>query len=421
MTLLALGISHKSAPVSLRERLAFSTDSLVIALQDLRAQMKVPEAAILSTCNRTEVYCKLDELKPKAIIHWLSNFHKLTLTELSPHIYAHVDHEAIRHLLRVACGLDSMVLGEPQILGQMKVAFQTAKSAGTLGKALDRLFQHTFSVAKQIRTDTAIGSSPVSVAFAAVDLARQIFGDLTTRTAMLIGAGETIDLAARHLASQKVRDIIVANRTLERALKLTESVYGQAITLPEIPNYLAKADIIISSTASPLPILGKGIVESALEKRKYQPMLMIDIAVPRDIEPEIAQLDDVYLYSVDDLHEIIDENIESRREAAIQAEQIIVTKTTQFEGWLRSQGAVSSIRIYRGNAEQIRDQILAKSVQQLNSGKSAEDVLKQLAHILTNKLIHTPSTVLQRAGADGRTDLVDAAHELLGLERRQNS
>jgi glutamyl-tRNA reductase len=310
-----------------------------------------------------------------------------------------------------------MVLGEPQILGQVKAAFRTASQASGTGKLLARLFQHAFSVAKQIRTDTAIGNSPVSVAFAAVSLARQIFTDLSSQCALLIGAGETIELAARHLHQHGIGRMIVANRTLERAHLLANQFDAYAISLTELSHHLAEADIVISSTASPLPVLGKGTVESALKKRKHRPMFMVDIAVPRDIEAEVGTLNDVYLYTVDDLEEVVQENQRSRREAAEQAEEIIELHANEFMAWLRSLDAVSLIQGYRAQAHQVRDEVLDRALHQLQCGKPPEEALRFLAHTLTNKLIHTPSTRLRQAGADGRNELLDAANTLFELRQ----
>ncbi len=416
MSLLALGLNHKTAPVDIRERVTFGPDIIVAALRSLLDMPGVEEAVILSTCNRTEIYCGLSGTEPDEINQWLSNFHGLELETISPYLYQHDGKEAIQHLLRVACGLDSMVLGEPQILGQVKAAYQTANDANVTGKLLGRLFQHTFSVAKQVRTDTAIGCSPVSVAFAAVSLARQIFSDLSQQTAMLIGAGETIELAARHLHQHGIGRIIVANRTLDRAHSLANQFDGYAISLTEISTHLSEADIIISSTASPLPILGKGAVESALQKRRHQPVFMVDIAVPRDIEAEVGNLNDVYLYTVDDLDEVIQENMRSRQEAAQQALEIIEQHTEEFMGWLRSLDAVSIIQDYRSQAETIRDEVLERSLRHLKNGKDPEDTLRYLAHTLTNKILHTPSTQIRQAGFQGQQSLLRAADTLLKIK-----
>ncbi len=413
MSLLALGVNHQTAPVTIRERVAFAPGTLMDALRDLVACRDIREAAILSTCNRTEIYCGADNPDDSLILDWFREFHQLSRDEIAPYVYSHPDRLAVRHMLRVASGLDSLVLGEPQILGQMKQAYTAASNAGTVGFMLNRLFQHTFSVAKQVRTDTAIGASPVSVAFAAVSLARQIFSDLSRHTALLIGAGETIELVARHLRENGVGRIIIANRTLERAHTLAAEFDGYAIGLSEIPAHLWEADMVISSTASQLPILGKGAVERALKTRKHRPMLMVDIAVPRDIEPEVDNLGDVYLYTVDDLQEIIQENLESRREAAKQAEEIIDVQVTHFMGWLRSLQAVDLIRAYRDNAERFREEVLEQARRQLAAGKPVDEVLEQTTRLLTHKLVHTPCAQMKQAGYDGRSELLDAAHDLL--------
>jgi glutamyl-tRNA reductase len=321
-------------------------------------------------------------------------------------------------VLRVASGLDSLVLGEPQILGQIKDAYAVATKAGTMGGLLDRLFQHTFSVAKQVRTDTAIGASPVSVAFAAVSLAKQIFSNFEQHTALLIGAGETIELAARHLHQNGIGRMIIANRTVENAHALAQEFGAYAIALPEIPNHLAEADLVISSTASPLPILGKGSVESALKVRKHRPMLMVDIAVPRDIEPEVADLSDVYLYTVDDLQDIIQDGLRSRQEAALQAEEIIDTEVSHFMHWLRSLNAVATIRDLRESAQTQRDEELDRALRLIASGKDPQQILTELANRLTNKLIHVPSTQLKQAGYDDRLELIEAARTLFNLKDR---
>ncbi len=365
MVILAVGLNHKTAPVEIRERISFGPDILVGALRSLANHAQISEGLILSTCNRTEVYCAVNADGGEAVANWLGHFHGLDQERIAPYLYTRVDRNAVSHLLRVASGLDSMVLGEPQILGQVKTAFQAASDSGTTGKLLGRMFQHAFAVAKQVRTDTAIGNSPVSVAFAAVSLARQIFSDLSEQTALLVGAGETIELAARHLHQHGVGRIVVANRTVERAHGLAAQFDGYAIALTELANHLSEADILIASTASPLPVLGKGTVERALKKRKHRPIFMVDIAVPRDIEPEVGELNDVYLYTVDDLQGVVEDGMRSRREAAEQAEEIVDFHTEEFLGWLRSLDAVNLIQDYRDQAEHLRDEVLAKALRQL--------------------------------------------------------
>lgn len=417
MTILALGLNHKTAPVEIREKVTFGPDIIVGALRSLQEHPAVDEAVILSTCNRTEIYCILNDQDHESIADWLGRFHGLNNNRIAPYLYNHFDDNAVKHLFEVACGLDSLVLGEPQILGQVKQAFSTATAAATAHKLLSKLFHHTFSVAKQIRTDTAIGNSPVSVAFAAVALAKQIFSDMSRQTALLIGAGETIELAIRHMHQSGVGRIIVANRTVEKAHALASQFDGYAISLTDISSHLAEADIVISSTASPLPVLGKGMVESALKQRRHRPMFMVDIAVPRDIEPEVSELSDIYLYTVDDLQEVVQENMRSRQEAAVQAVEIIGRHVDDYMGWLRSLNALELIQDYRTQVECVRDEILDKAIGYLNKGKSPEEALQYLAHTLTNKLLHNPSTQLRQAGFNGQLDLLEAANTILQIKK----
>lgn len=416
MTLIAYGINHATAPIEVRERVSFGNDIVSDALAELKHQNGVHEAAILSTCNRTELYCSVDHDNNHNPVEWLHNFHGMKQDLLQPFLYKHPNHNAVRHVLRVASGLDSMILGEPQVLGQLKTAYQKAVSAGSIGHQLNRLFQHSFHVAKEVRSNTAIGNHPVSVAYAAVRLAQQIFGDLKDQTALLIGAGETIELAAKHLYENGLSRMIIANRTLERSQRLASEYSVYAIQIGDIPKHLAEADIVISSTASPLPILGKGAVESAIKARKHKPMFMVDIAVPRDIEAEVGEMDDVYLYSVDDLKDMVQENLKNRQHAAKQAEKIIDTHAQEFMDWLHSLDAVSTIRALRGQAETIQDDVLQKGLSKLRNGADPEAILQEIAHNLTNKLIHIPSTKLRNASAQNRDDLLLAAEELYNLK-----
>lgn len=411
-----LGLNHTTAPVAMRERVIFSPQQVPVALNDLVRVSGVNEAAILSTCNRTEVYCNLEENQgDNRVLDWLSDYHRFSTPEIEPFLYRYSHRSAVQHAFRVACGLDSMVLGEPQILGQLKSAYREASRAGTIGRHLGRLFQNAFSVAKQVRTDTSIGNSPVSVAFAAVSLARQIFGNLSDKTVLLIGAGETIELAARHLASCGIERVIVANRSVERAEALARTYEGEAISIPRIPDVLPQADIVVSSTASPLPLLGKGLVERSLKLRRHRPIFLVDIAVPRDIEPEVGDLPDAYLYTVDDLREVIDENMQSRRAAAGQADEIVLTRAEEFMAWLRAQDAVCAIITYRGRADDHRREILGRATSMLAQGKPPEEVLRYLAHSLTNRLTHDATHALHEAGRDGRTELLEAARVILNL------
>ncbi|MBA2410202.1 MAG: glutamyl-tRNA reductase [Gammaproteobacteria bacterium] len=416
MSLCTIGINHTTAPVSIREQVVFQPERLDTALRELRQVDGVDEAAILSTCNRTELYCHLRHVQPNEdIIGWLSTYHHVDQGAIRPFLYHHLDRSAVRHALRVACGLDSMVLGESQILGQLKGAYQDANRAGTLGRQLGRLFQHAFAVAKRVRTDTAIGTTPVSVAFAAVTLAKQIFGDLKTQTVLLIGAGQTIELVARHLVGSGIGRIIVANRHVQRAQALAVHFNGEGIGLSEIAEALPAADIVVSSTASPLPILGKGMVESTLKQRKHRPMFMVDLAVPRDIEPEVGSLEDIYLYTVDDLAQVIEQNMSSRQAAAAQADQIIDVQVETFMGWLRAQDAVGAIRAYRDRAELRRTATLARARRMLMQGRSPDEALQYLAHALSNQLTHDATHALNKAGREGRYDLLEAARILLQL------
>ncbi|RKZ81891.1 MAG: glutamyl-tRNA reductase [Candidatus Parabeggiatoa sp. nov. 1] len=415
MQLFAFGLNHTTAPVEIREQVNFTPARLRHALHDLIERDLAQEVVIISTCNRSELYCGLGCDTRPAIINWLSHYHNVPSQSLQAHLYTYQQTEAVRHLLRVACGLNSMILGEPQILGQIKSAYNTACEEGTTDRLLNKLFQHSFSVAKQVRTDTAIGSSPVSVAFAAVRLAQQIFGDLSGNTALLIGAGETIELAARHLHESRLKRMIVANRTIERARQLAKEFSGYAITLEEIPVHLAEADVVISSTASPLPILTQAEVKQAIKLRKHRPMFMVDIAVPRDIDPTVGKLEDVYLYSVDDLNEVIQENLRSREQAALKAEEIINTQVTHFMGWWNSLDVVGTICLMRDQAQEARHKLASKAKRMIDNEKSPYDAIDYLAHTLTNTLMHEPCVQLRQASYDGREELVIAARQLFKL------
>lgn len=416
MTLLALGINHKTATVDLREKVAFSPEKLTRALQELELHPEVTSGVIVSTCNRTEVYCDISQSGPGVIIDWLTNFHQITAEELMPSLYFYEEQAAARHLMRVACGLDSLVLGEPQILGQVKQSYSDAKDNDAVQGTLEKLFQKTFTVAKRVRTETDIGGNAVSVAFAACTLARQIFESLHGVSVLLVGAGETIELVARHIVEQGCSSLIVANRTRERAEKFSTEFGAEVIGLEQIPEHLYRADIVISSTASPLPIIGKGMVENALKARRHQPMLLVDIAVPRDIEAEVGELNDAYLYSVDDLHSIVEKNREQRKVAAIQAEAIVSEESAAFMSWLRSLEAVDSIRQYRHHAEEIKGELLTRSLQAIASGANPEKVLAELSNKLTNKLIHAPTKAMQQAAHNGDPDKLAVIRETLGLD-----
>ncbi|MEC8918185.1 MAG: glutamyl-tRNA reductase [Pseudomonadota bacterium] len=413
MTLLALGINHRTAAVDMRERVAFSPAQLESALMQLRALPDVREAAVLSTCNRTELYCITVANGERQLLEWLGAFHGMPAQELLNCAYHYHEGEAARHLMRVAAGLDSMVLGEPQILGQLKDAYQIARQHAGLGSELERLFQQTFSVAKQVRSETAIGENPVSVAYAAVSLASRIFDDFSRARALLIGAGETVELVARHLREAGIMGLTVANRTLARAQALAETCDARAIELNAIPQALEQADIVIASTASELPILGKGMVERALKVRRHRPIFMVDIAVPRDIEPEVGDLDDVFLYSVDDLQQVIAENRRHREVAARQAEALIENGVDHWLHERRVRGAGDLIRRYRQHGESLRRDSEAEALAQLARGEDPETVIKRLSHQLANKLMHGPTLRLREASGQSRHDIIQAADNLL--------
>ncbi len=419
MSLLTIGVNHTSAPLEVRERVAIPDALLPSALSTLIETPTVEEAAIVSTCNRTELYCSVDsfEAGKLATVKWLSDFHHLDIDHSQPYLYNHYDQATAKHMFRVASGLDSMVLGEPQILGQLKQAYQYAAGAGTLGKHLNQLFQHSFNVAKKVRTHTSIGTNPVSVASTGVSLAKQIFGDLSKRNALFIGAGETIELAAQHLSSVGANRITIANRNIQRAQKLASKFNGYGIGLSYIGEVLPESDIVITATSSTLPILGKGLLERSLKRRKHKPILVIDLAIPRDVEPEANQLADIYLYTVDDLKQVIQENMQSRLNAAEEAEIIIDDEVTKFYQWMRGQDVTEVIRTYRSQAEQHKHEVIEKAARMLKQGKSSDEALNFLANTLVNKLLHKPTEALKSAGAENYQELLEAAKTILGLPR----
>jgi glutamyl-tRNA reductase len=416
MSLLVVGVNHRTAPVSLREKVFFDADRLPDALRDLCATDGVHEAVIVSTCNRTEIYCSQFDSDLDRPGRWLARQQGLCETDLTPYLFGLTEGEGVRHLLRVACGLDSMVLGEPQILGQIKDAYRAAVAHRALGRLLNRLFQHAFQVAKQVRTDTAIGTSPVSVAFATVRLAEQIFGDLGRHTALLIGAGDTIALVARHLHERGTQRIIVANRTLERAQCLAVPLGGYAIPLSQVGNHLKEADIVVTATSSAGPVLDRAVVERALRARKHRPMFLVDIAVPRDIDPTVGGISDVYLYTVDDLESVIQDNLHSRQIAARQADEIITSQVHCYMDWVGSLDAVAVIRAIRARADARRERVLVAARRRLALGDDPRDVLEQLARRLTNTLIHPPSAKLRAADNTDREALIKAARDLFGVD-----
>ncbi|TMG82745.1 MAG: glutamyl-tRNA reductase [Betaproteobacteria bacterium] len=413
MPLYALGLNHSTAPLDVREMVAFQMETLGAALRDLIGSPKVKEAAILSTCNRTEVY--FHGLEPEPVSEWLESFHGIPKASLSPYLYTLPQDRAVSHAFRVASGLDSMVLGEPQILGQMKHAVRTAEAAGSLGLVLNRLFQRTFAVAKDVRTRTDIGTASISMAAAAVRLAERIFPSISGERVLLIGAGEMIELAATHFAARKPKSITVANRTLERGAQLAARFFADAITLNELPDRLAQFDIIVTSTASSLPILGKGLLERAIKSRRHSPMFIVDLAVPRDVEPEAADLDDVFLYSVDDLANIVKDNLHIRADAVREAEAMIAEQAASFLRWLEGRSVVPTIAALHSHHDQLRAIELERARRLLANGASAEHVLEQLARGLTNKFLHAPTRALNQAGEAERAELLALLHHVYHL------
>ena len=404
MSIYTFGLNHTTAPLDVRERVTFAPDALADALRELTGARKVKEVAILSTCNRTEVY--FHGGAPEPVARWLEGVHRLPDGALAPYTYTLARDKSVAHAFRVASGLDSMVLGEPQILGQMKQAVRTAESAGSLGLVLNRLFQRTFAVAKDVRTRTDIGAASISMAAAAVKLAERIFPSISEQRLLLIGAGEMIELAATHFAAKKPRTITVSNRTMERGQKLADRFGAEAITLNEIPERLHQFDVVVTCTASTLPIIGKGLLERVIKQRRHRPIFIVDLAVPRDVEAEAGKLDDVFLYSVDDLAEIVKGNLQVRREAVVQAEEMIAEQTTHFLRWLEGRNVVPTIAALSAHHDALREAELERARRMLAGGASPDAVIDALARGLTNKLLHPPLAALNAAGDAERAELI---------------
>ena len=417
MQLFAFGINHQTAPLAVREQVVFSADHMAAALRELVDRRPVQEAAIISTCNRTEVYCSTED--PRVAVDWMAGYHRLKTQQIEPYIYQLPQEKAVKHAFRVASGLDSMVLGEPQILGQFKQAVRTAQAAGTLGVLLHKLFQRTFAVAKSVRTDTEIGAATVSMASAAIGLAQRIFPSISEQSVVFIGAGEMIELTATHFAAHHPRRMTFANRTLERAQALADRFLGRAIALNDLPSQLATHDIVVTSTASTLPIIGKGLTESALRARKHRPMLMFDLAVPRDIEGEVGALDDIFLYTVDDLGKIAREGMDVRGNAVAQAEAIIENQVTDFMHWLGNRELVPTIRALRDSAERARRHEMERALRRLAKGDEPRVVIEQLSHALAAKLTHAPTHALAHAREDERMQLAELLTRLYQIPRQE--
>lgn len=415
MQLTAVGLNHQTAPLSIREKLAFAAACLPEAVRNLARSNAATEAVILSTCNRTELYCVGDS---EEIIRWLADYHSLPIEEISPYLYTLGMQETVRHAFRVACGLDSMVLGEPQILGQIKDAVRVAQEQESMGKKLNALFQKTFSVAKEIRTDTAVGENSVSMASASVKLAEQIFPDIGDLNVLFIGAGEMIELVATYFAAKSPRLMTVANRTLARAQELCDKlgVNAEPCLLSDLPAILHDYDVVFSSTASQLPIVGKGMVERALKQRQSMPLFMLDLAVPRDIEAEVGDLNDAYLYTVDDMVNIVQSGKEARQKAAAAAETLVSEKVAEFVRQQQGRQSVPLIKALRDEGEKARKQVLENAMKQLAKGATAEEVLERLSVQLTNKLLHSPTQTLNKAGEEDK-DLVHAVAQIYHLDK----
>ncbi|MES2770717.1 MAG: glutamyl-tRNA reductase [Pseudomonadota bacterium] len=398
MALLALGINHHTSPLAVREQLAFDLEQLTQALHDLRRSQGVSEAAILSTCNRTELYCAAHSAE--SVAAWLAHYHRVAPDSLAPHLYTHFDADAVRHAFRVASGLDSMVIGEPQILGQMKDAMRIAQAAGCVGSTLHQLFQDAFATAKAVRSGTAIGTNIVSMAAATVHLAARIFERIAEQKILFVGAGEMIERCATHFAAQGAPSMVIANRSSARAEQLAQRVGGSALRLDAIAERLGEFDIVISCTASRLPIIGLGMVERAIKTRRHRPMFMVDLAVPRDIEGEVAALDDVFLYTLDDLAQVVQSGLASRQAAVLNAEAMISERVNAFLRWQQTRTAIPLLRSLRDAAEQARAQELARALKLLTAGNPPEQVLEQMSQRLCNKLLHIPTHALKQANTD---------------------
>ena len=414
MQLTAIGLNHQTAPLSIREKLAFAAATLPDAVRGLIESRAAAEAVILSTCNRTELYCVGDA---ERVIEWLAEYQNLSIDEIRPYLYTYGCSDTIRHAFRVACGLDSMVLGEPQILGQIKDAVRVAQEQAALDTWLNALFQKTFAVAKEVRTGTAVGENSVSMAAASVKMAEQIFPDVADLNVLFIGAGEMIELVATYFAAKNPKLMAVANRTLPRAQELCEKlgVNAEPHLLAELPAILHEYDVVVSSTASQLPIVGKGMVERALRQRHHMPVFMLDLAVPRDIEEEVGELNDAYLYTVDDKMGIVQQGREARQKAAAEAEVMVSQKVAEFIDWQKSRQSVPLIRALRDEGERARRQVLENAMKQLAKGTPPEEVLERLSVQLTNKLLHSPTRTLNKAGAND-SDLVEAVAQIYHLE-----
>jgi glutamyl-tRNA reductase len=415
MRLQILGLNHNTAPLEVREQVVFAGDEVGRALVRLREIEGIDEVILLSTCNRTEFYVITDDAGRDALQSWLHSERALD-GAFSESLFSLEEDEAIRHIFRVACGLDSMVLGEPQILGQLKDAFRSAQQSGTAGKRLGRLFQHTFSVAKKVRTDTEIGANPVSVASAAVSLAQQFFSSFSKHTALLVGAGVTVELLAKHLSARQIGRLFVANRDVDKARHLAGRFGGYALPLSELAGTLPEADILITSTASPEPIITREHMRAAIALRKRKPIFAVDIAVPRDIAADVADLDDVYLYTIDDLHKVIQQGQTNREAAAVDANRILDDEIRRYLSIERAKKVSPVITSLREHGEMIRDSVLRDAQRRLNKGVDSREVVEYATASLLKKLLHNPSVRLREAGEASEIEIIEATRSLFGID-----
>lgn len=410
MVFVACGLNHKTAPLPMRERMARPLETQATLLQDLISHEAIHEAAMLSTCNRTEFYCEIED--SQLLVPWLAKQHRLSEQELSPFLYLYHGEAGVKHALRVASGLDSMMLGEPQILGQMKQAYQHATTLGTAKQSLRQVFQYIFSASKRVRNRSGIGNNPVSIAYAAVQLIGQCFKSYAPLKVFLIGSGETASLVARYLSKEGVREFLVASRTLDNAQQLAQGLNGRALSIGDIPEYLAEADVVISATACPLPFINQSLVRHALQKRQNQPMFFLDLAVPRDIEADVAELPHVHLFNIDDLQNRIDQGLQERQQAALQAEQLIEAELDQYIRWHRSLRAQDVIVSYREQMQKLAEQEMQIALARLQQGQAGQDVLTEFTDRLVNKLIHSPSVGFRQVAWEGQEELLDLARYL---------
>ncbi len=416
MPLLITGISHHTATLEIREKIAITRLDYAERVRELLEYDGIEEAVIVSTCNRTEVYSVGPKQSRQQVRQWLKAKGGLSEKELEKHCYVHEREQAVHHLFRVAGGLDSLVLGESQIVGQLKDAWQMSAEAGGVEKVLDRLFQHAFATGKRIRTKTRIGEHPVSVAYTTVMLAKQIFGDLASKTVILVGAGEMVELCGRHLHDKGLSSLIIANRSIERARELADEFDAFAVALKDLPDVLHRADILISSTASLEPVIHAGMVKAALKQRRSQPMFMVDIAVPRDIHPDVGKLGNVYLYTIDDLQKVVDENLSKRTEAAEAASTDVEEAVEEFMRWLNSARAAVYLKNLHKHARENSDELVEKALRKIRAGQDPEQVIQKLAHTLTKRILHLPSTRLRQAAEEQDDELLKVANRLFEPE-----